>query len=250
MLLVVDIGNSSTKFGVFDEDRLTVKFSVPTKRDLSAAEIAVQVDGHLSEAIDAAIVSSVVPEMNAAVSDYLSHFLKHEPRFVKTADDFGLTFNHPIDTIGTDRLVNSFAATDKYGVPVIVISFGTATTIDVIDKKREHLGGVIAPGPAVMAKALALAASKLPAVDLRKPEHIIGKTTESAIQSGVVLGHIAMIEGLLKQAVDELGDKPKIVATGGNAEFIAPEIGQIDTIDENLTLEGLRLLCARRPQPA
>jgi type III pantothenate kinase len=250
MLLVVDIGNSSTKFGVFDQDRLTAKFSIPTKRDITSAEVAAPVDGHLNHAIDAAIVSSVVPEANAAISDYLSHFLKHEPRFVSVNDDFGLTFNHAIDTIGTDRLVNSFAAAEKYGVPVIVVSFGTATTIDVVDNNREHLGGVIAPGPNVMAKALALAASKLPEVEIRKPEHVIGKTTESAIQSGVVLGHIAMIEGLLKRVVEELGDKPKIVAAGGYAEVIASEISLVDSVDPDLTLEGLRFLHERPTHPA
>ncbi|HYJ90250.1 MAG TPA: type III pantothenate kinase [Pyrinomonadaceae bacterium] len=244
MFLAVDIGNSSIKFGVFDHDELTTKFFIPTKHDYTADEIAKQVGNRLDSSTDAAIVCSVVPEMDQALSTYLSHAIGAEPRFVKTSDDFGLTFNSKTEGMGTDRLVNSFAAARKYGVPVIVVSFGTATTFDVINANREYLGGLIAPGINVTVKALASAASKLPEVDLIKPERVIAKTTETAIQSGVIYGHIAMVEGLLGRVASELNNNPKVVATGGFAELIAREINAIDIVDTDLTLEGLMMLDA------
>ena len=246
MLLAVDIGNSSTKFGVYKNGDLTLKFFIPTKRNSTPSEFAEHIGGRLNAPIDAAIVTSVVPELDSAVSGYVSHFLHIEPTFVRTDDDFGLTFKFPTDKAGTDRLVNSFAAVEKYGVPCIVVSFGTATTIDVVNADREHLGGLIAPGMPATLKALALVASKLPEVELRKPDNIIANTTETAIQSGVIYGHIAMVEGLLRRIVRELDSKPKVIATGGFVDLIAPETDLIDTVDNDLTLDGLRMLYTKR----
>jgi type III pantothenate kinase len=248
MFLAIDIGNSSIKFGVFDRDQLTTKFFIPAKRDYSAAEIAQHVGDRLPALLDAAMVSSVVPEINAAINEYISSRLHIEPRFVAATDDFGLKFGFSVDTTGTDRLVNSFAAVEKYGAPCIVVSVGTATTIDVINQHREYLGGLIAPGINVIVKALALAASKLPEIELAKPEHIIAKTTETAIQSGIIYGHIAMIEGLLIQIKAELQSEHRteagfrVVATGGYAHLIVDETNLIDIVDNDLTLEGLRIL--------
>jgi type III pantothenate kinase len=242
MLLAIDIGNTSAKFGVFDNDQLALKFFIPTKRDYTADEIAQHVGERLDRPIQSVVACSVVPEVDAAFSQYISRFIGVNPRFIQTSDDFGLTFNFSIKSTGTDRLVNSFAATEKYGVPVVVISFGTATTIDVINSNREHLGGVIAPGMNATVKALAQAASKLTQVKLTKPHRVIANTTETAIRSGVIYGHIAMSEGLLKRVITELGTQPTVVATGGFAELIAPETDMIDTVDNDLTLDGLRLL--------
>ena len=244
MLLAVDIGNSSVKFGLFDHDRLTAKFSIPTKRDYLASEIAEDVGERLPAEIKRAMVCSVVPELNNAISEYVTHFVHAASRFATTADDFDLSFNFPIDHVGTDRLVNASAAATKYGVPVIVISFGTATTIDAVNAKREYLGGLIAPGIKVSAQALSFATSKLPDVEIAVPDHAIATTTERAIQSGVALGHVAMVEGLLSRVIDELGDEPKVIATGGYAKLIASETGMIDVVDQDLTLEGLRMLSA------
>lgn len=271
MLLAVDIGNTSIKLGVFDRDQLTTKFFIPSKRDYSSAEIAEAVDKRIPALIGAAIVSSVIPEIDAAMAEYFSDYLSVKPRFVSTTDDFGLKFGFPIDTVGTDRLVNSFAAAEKYGTPCIVVSLGTATTIDVINQYREHLGGLIAPGINVTVKALALAASKLPEIELSKPERVIANTTETAIQSGIVYGHIAMVEGLLKRVIAELLSEPSavadglrqgkvnatalfqppatangsdttVIATGGFADLIAAETDLIDVVDNDLTLDGLRML--------
>ena len=242
MLLAVDIGNSSIKFGSFDGDRLSSKISLPTKRKYTPTEISERVGDKLKTSVDAAIACSVVPEVDAAVTGFLSHFLNVEPRFVKSTDDLGLTYGFPTDRTGTDRLINSFAAAEKYGAPCIIVSFGTATTFDVVDRGRHYLGGCIAPGMAVNAKALAQSTSKLPEVEISKPQTVIAKTTEGAIVSGIVIGHIAMAEGLLERVIKELNDKPRVIATGGFARFVAPDIGLIDHVDEDLTLEGLQRL--------
>lgn len=242
MLLAVDIGNSSIKFGIFDDDRLASKFLIQTRKDYDPEEIAASVGDRIQTRVDSAIACSVVPEIDKALAEYLKIFVHVEPRFVSTNDDFNLTFNFPINSSGTDRLVNSFAAAEKYGVPVVVVSFGTATTVDVINPKREHIGGLIAPGMGVSIKALELAASKLPDVEIAMPERVIAATTESSIQSGIFYGHVAMIEGLLRRVISELGDEPKVIATGGFAELIAPETDMIDLVDADLTLDGLRML--------
>jgi len=244
MLLCVDIGNSSIKFGVFDQDKLTTKFSIPTKRDYTPATLSEEIGDRLPPDIDQAIICSVVPELDHAVTDHLSHFLHVQPRFVSQTDDFGFTVNFPLTTTGTDRLVNASAAARKYGVPVIVVSLGTATTIDVVNSRREYIGGLIAPGIKVSAKALSLATSKLPEVEISKPEKAIGQTTETAIRSGLFYGHSSMIDGLLKRVAGELGEKPKVIATGGLAQLLAPDISLVNVIDEDLTLEGLMMIAA------
>lgn len=249
MLLCVDIGNSSIKFGVFDHEKLTARFSIPTKRDYTPTTLADDIGDRLPTDIDKAIVCSVVPELNNSFAHHLSHSLNIQPRFVATSDDFGFTVDFPIDATGTDRLVNASAAARKYGLPAIVVSFGTATTIDVVNSRREYLGGVIAPGVKVSAKALSLSTSKLPEVEIRKPEKVVARTTEAAIQSGVVYGQVAMIEGLLKRVISELGEKPKVIATGGFAELLATEIDRVAIVDDDLTLEGLSMM-ATKPEDA
>ena len=247
MLLAIDIGNSSTKFGVFDGESLLHKFSIQTKCDYTVEELLfdrlkvyerefIQVD------IDTCIVASVVPELNGVISQVCGELFKITPRFIDASWDFGFTIDYdPPTAAGADRLVNCFAAASKYGTPVVACSFGTASTIDFVNERDEYIGGIIAPGMATMAKALHLAAAKLPEITIEKPKTLLGKTTEAAIQSGIVNGHIAMIEGLLKQ----IGGAAKVVATGGFSRLIASKTTMIDIVDENLTLEGLRLLSIR-----
>lgn len=247
MLLAIDIGNSSIKFGIFDGESLFHKFSIQTKRDYTVEELLfdrlklldkqfIQVD------IDTCVVASVVPELNGVIAQVCGELFKISPQFVDESWSFGFEIDyHPPSAAGVDRLVNCFAAVSKYGTPVAVCSFGTATTIDVVNADNVYTGGIIAPGMATAAKALQLATSKLPNVAIEKPEGILGKTTESSIQSGIVNGHIAMIEGLLAK----LDNRGTVVATGGFARLLAPEIQAIDAVDENLTLEGLRLLAGR-----
>jgi type III pantothenate kinase len=242
MLLCVDIGNSAIKFGVFDGEDLTLKFSIPTDRELTVEHLSQQIGDRVGGHIDSAIVCSVVPEVVDIIRQFIKSAFQVEARFVKSTEDLGLTIDFSVASTGADRVVNAFAAAEKYGTPCVVVSFGTATTIDVVNAKREYLGGLIAPGMKVNAQALAIAASQLPEVELAKPYNVIAETTETAIQSGIVYGHIEMVKGLLRRVADELGDKPKIIATGGWAEMLAGEIGQIDTVEQDLLLIGLNLI--------
>jgi type III pantothenate kinase len=250
MLLAIDIGNSSTKFGIFDGDELFHKFSIQTKRDYTVEELLfdrlkliekqfIQVD------IDTCIVASVVPDVNAVIAQVCRELFKINPQFVDAGWDLGFSIDYdPPEAAGIDRLVNCFAAASKYGTPVVACSFGTATTIDVVSSNNEYVGGVIAPGMATAAKALQLATAKLPNIPIEKPDAVLGKTTIASIQSGIVNGHIAMVAGLLAK----IANGGKVVATGGFASLIAPEVPAIDVVDENLTLDGLRMLAGRAPQ--
>lgn len=249
MLLAIDIGNSFTKFGIFDGESLLHKFSIQSKCDYKVEELRFDRlklidDQFIQVDIDTCIVSSVVPEMNSVIAQVCRELFKINPQFVDVNWDFGFRVDYdPPEAVGVDRLVNCFAAAAKYGTPVVACSFGTATTIDVVSAENVYEGGIIAPGMATCAKALQLATAKLPNVAVEKPESIISKTTIAAIQSGIVNGHIAMVEGLLAKIANE----GKVVATGGFASLLAPEVKAIDVVDENLTLHGVRMLAGRRP---
>ncbi len=147
---------------------------------------------------------------------------------------------------GTDRIVNSFAAAAKYGVPCIVCSFGTALTIDVVNDDRVLIGGIIAPGINTLTKALHLNTSQLPDVSLEKPRKVIQNTTVGSMRSGVFYGYLGLVKGLITRIKNEIGDDPKIIATGGSAPLMAENLGCISVVDENLLLDGLRLLHERR----
>lgn len=247
MLLAIDIGNSSVKFGIFDGSSLFHKFSIQTKRDYTVEELLFDrlklvEDQFIQVDIAACVVASVVPELNGVMAEVCRELFKVTPRFVDETWDFGLVNKYePASAAGVDRLVNASAAAAKYGTPVTVCSFGTATTIDVVNEAGEYLGGVIAPGLMVSARALQRETAKLPSVPIEKPVTIIGNTTMMSIQSGVVLGQTAMVKGLLEQ----IGPFGSVVATGGFARLIAPDVSAINIVDENLTLDGLRLLAER-----
>lgn len=252
MLLAIDIGNSLIKFGVFEGARLFDKFSISTKRDYRPKELQFDrlryADGRFLE-IHTVVVSTVVPELKEVVRRASQKQFKATPVFVDHAKDFGLVNKcEPLESVGIDRLVNASAAARKYGKPVIVCSFGTATVIDAVNKHGEFLGGIIAPGLRTMADSLQRSAAQLPAIEIEKPKGVIGNTTAAAIRSGVVNGHIAMTEGLIKrfltdkQAFGSAKFSVKVIATGGFAPLIAPHIKAITKVDENLTLNGLRLL--------
>lgn len=244
MLLAIDVGNSSIKFALFDGESLAKKSTFPTDRNATVAELQT----HLT-AIDApvsrAIACSVVPEIDAALGDAVKNTFGVNLRLVKTSDDFGLTFLGPVDHAGTDRLVNSFAAAEVYGVPAIVVSFGTATVIEAIDRDRRHLGGLIAPGMRTSAKALDLATSKLPDIEIAKPDNIVGYDTVDAIRSGIFNSQVGLAEHCVAKLKQLIGDDARVIATGGFASMIAEECECIDTVDNDLTVNGLRLLFER-----
>lgn len=249
MLLAIDIGNSSTKFGIFESDSLIDKFVIPTVRDYTVDELSfdrLRNPGDKFFQIDSAIVSSVVPEMNETLATACRESLKVTPLFVDHTFDFGITIGYdPPSSAGTDRLINAAAAAAKYGAPVIACSFGTATTIDVVNSAKEYLGGTISPGMKTLAEALHLKTAKLPLVTIERPEQVIGKTTEGSIGSGTYYGHVGMVEGVLERMFEELNEGPRVVATGGFAAIMAKETKLIDVVDENLILEGLRMIAER-----
>lgn len=247
MLLAVDIGNTNIKFGVFDGERLQSKVSIPTTHCSSVDELKIAVADNFDLSISSAIVCSVVPEVEDSLAEFLQHKIGAEPIFVRNDFDFGLKINYePLSAAGTDRIVNSFAATQKYGVPCVVCSFGTATTIDVVDSDRTLLGGLISPGFAIMARSLAQNTSKLPEVEFQKPDGVISRTTVSAIRSGVFFSLVGLVEATVSRIVTEIGQTPTVVATGGLAAKIAEYTAVIDKIDESLTLDGLRMLYSRQ----
>ena len=246
MFLAVDIGNSAIKFAIFDGDTLLSKASIPAKRDYTNDEILAAVGESLDLPVDNSLVCSVVPELNDVIGILIAEKCGVDARFVTNDLDFGLEVKYrPLEAAGADRLVNSFAASQKYGVPCIVCSFGTATTVDVVDPDRVLLGGLIAPGMATMGKALHLNASRLPEVQPAKPRSLIADNTIDSIRSGVFYGQVLMVQGIVDRVAAQVGGKPTVVATGGFAQMIADETGVIDIVDENLLLEGLNLLTRR-----
>ncbi len=253
MLLAIDIGNSSIKFGIFDGANLVHKFNIATRIDYTADELVFDRFHVLNEKFiklkfASVIVASVVPVLNDVFAKVCLDLFKVKAAFVDATFDLGMPIAYePPSAVGADRIVNVFGAIQKYGKPLVVCSFGTATTMDVANAQGEYIGGLIAPGMSTMAEALHLKTAKLPAVRIKKPEAVIRNTTEGSIESGVFYGHISMVEGLIERISSEYSpnEKPKVVATGGFATLIAAETKVFDIVDENLTLDGLRLIAER-----
>ena len=256
MLLAVDVGNTNIVQGVFEGDKLLVSWRLSTLHDRTADEWWVLTSRFLSSngieprQIDGVVLSSVVPSLTPTMTEMISCGLGKDTLHVNV-DNAGLLirFETPGE-VGADRLVNSVAALALYGKlnsSVIVVDFGTATTFDVISASGEYLGGIICPGLEISADALFQRAARLSRVDIKKPEKLIGKNTESSIQSGLFFGHIAMVEGIVKRLERDLKDNIQVVciATGGLASFIAAETVVIDHVDPDLTLTGLKLIWER-----
>ncbi len=248
MLLAVDIGNTSTKFGFYSGGALSGRGSFATVRRQNKGSLDEKIGNSFDGPITDAIICSVVPE---ALALLLNYFEKRQIDTVSVTSemDFGFSVAYePLAAVGTDRLVSSLSAIEKYGSPAIICSFGTATTIDVIDRDRGYLGGIIAPGIRTAAASLKLNTSQLPEIKIEKPDRLIGNSTVSAIRSGIILGHVAMVEGLIDRIRNEIGSKPFVVVTGGFASLVAGMTEIIDTVDENLILDGLRILHERIAQ--
>ena len=243
MLLAIDIGNSNIKFGVFEGETLLRKFSIPTVRTQTTAEIASLTDPNLYETISAVVVSSVVPELDNSIKEFSLNHLTISPVFVSRETDVGLKINYdPPENLGVDRMVAAFAATKKYSAPCIVCNFGTATTIDAVSSNNEFLGGVIVAGMNLLADALFQKTSKLPKVEIKKARNVIGKSTHEAINAGIYFGYIGLADGIIKRMIGESGEKSKVIATGGLGSLIFEDSEFIDIFDENLMLDGLRLI--------
>ena len=250
-VLAVDVANGLTRLGVFDDDELLGSWEVSTPRHLTADEARDQVRDVL-ERIDAdarlqgAILSCVVPSHAEAWTRALTSLVDSRPVVVGPGLRTGLRMRleNPGD-VGSDRIANVIAARETVGSPVLVVSLGTTTNIEVVDDTGTFVGGAIAPGVMLGARALDEAAARLPLVELQVPRRAIGRNTREAIQVGVVLGEAARVDGLLDVIAEELGYAPPVVVTGHHAAVVAPVLRHEATLDEQLTLRGLALIWSR-----
>lgn len=262
MLLAIDVGNSNIVLGIFRGDELTISWRLASAPDRTADELWVLVnrlltEGHVAtDQISGVILSSVVPSLTRTVSEMVSHGLGCEALLVDSTNaGLPIQYENP-EEVGADRLVNAVAAYALYGQatrPVIVVDFGTATTFDAISAAGEYLGGIICPGVEISADALFQRAARLPRVDVRRPDTLIGRTTVSSMQSGLYWGYVAMVEGIVERMSRALAPtsngsddgKPICVSTGGLATTITGETDLIDHVNLDLTLIGLRLIWER-----
>jgi type III pantothenate kinase len=274
MLLALDVGNTNTVLGLYSMEAanapsdssgtLVAHWRVSTHRTQTADEYGVlftnlfNLHGLSTTQVHHIIISSVVPPVESTLLQVCESYFHQKPLFVEPGIKTGMPVlvDNPAE-LGADRLVNAIAAYEKYGAaskgPVIVVDFGTATTFDVVSAKGEYLGGIISPGLGISADALFSRAARLGRVDIKRPPKVIGTTTVTHIQSGLYYGYIGLVDGILERMIAEMqedsrvGSKtpPKIVATGGLASLISGDSRYISTIDEMLTLEGLRLVFER-----
>ncbi|HEX8835028.1 MAG TPA: type III pantothenate kinase [Abditibacteriaceae bacterium] len=254
MLLALDIGNTNITAGVFDGARLCAQWRLSTHRDRTADELAAFLkialdarDIHFGD-ITGVAVSSVVPSLTPQTVYLAREYFKLDAVVVGPDTNTGLVndYDSPRD-VGADRLVNGLAAWKKFGTAVLIVDFGTATTVDAVSHHGHYLGGAIAPGLQISTNALFQAAARLPRVDLAAPPHALGTNTVHSTQSGIVFGYAGMVKELVTRCLPEVQEKSDgnavtVAATGGLAELIAPHVPQIAHIEPHLTLEGLRLI--------
>ena len=253
MLLAVDVGNTEITLGVFHADDLAFTWRLSTRAERTADELAVllgellaQRDLAFDSQVTAVVVSSVVPTATQALREMTQRYFNYPPIVVGPGTKTGI----PIKTdnpreVGADRVVNALAAVERYGAPCVVVDFGTATTYDAISPSGEYVGGAIAPGLQASGASLFHATARLTQVELAAPKAAIGKNTSESLQSGLIFGTAAEVDGMVARVRDELGEDATTIATGGYADVIVPHCASIDELDPWLTLEGLRLIFDR-----
>lgn len=248
-VMTIDVGNSKIAVGVFagaDLRGLWRSPSVPTTADELGPQLLQCFQTHAVELPQQAIISSVVPALNPVLRQAIVQYLQAPVSILTYQSDFHLKMCYETPTtLGVDRLVNAFAAAELFGGDCLVIDAGTATTFDLVSAEREYLGGVILPGPEMMSQALSTRTAQLFQTDLVRPETVIGRSTTACIQSGLVYGLAAQVEGLTARISAEWGRQPRVIATGGNASLLADLTAVIDTVQPLLTLHGLRLMAGR-----
>ena len=252
MLLVIDVGNTNTSLGVFDGEKLVAHWRLTTNPSRTIDEYGVharnlfQLAGIDFKAIDAIAVASVVPPLNYTLKTMAETYFHLTPLFVDSSVASGLKILYqPASDVGADRIVDAVAAIEKYGAPCIIVDFGTATTFDVINEYGEYVGGVITPGIMISADALFHRTAKLPRVDIKRPDQVVGSSTVGAMQSGLYYGYTSLVDGVLEKIISEMGVTPNVVATGGLARLIATGSAFIKVVDDTLTLHGLRIIYER-----
>ena len=250
MLLAVDIGNTNIKYGVYENNKLVASFRVSSRLSRTADEYGSVLVNLLSDrnieksAISGIIISSVIPALNYTICHMCEYFFGITPIMVEPGVKTGLNIktDSPKE-VGADIIVNSVSAFHKYGGPIVVIDFGTATTFDVVSENCELLGVIIAPGIKTSLEGLIQNTAQLPMIEIDAPKSVIGKNTKTSMQAGVVFGFSGLVENILDRIKKELGlNEIKVVATGGLGEMIAKEVGAIKKIDRTLTLDGLNII--------
>lgn len=250
MLLAVDVGNTNLTLGVFrgaellqnwrlktDPAQTTDGWAVLFRTLFSLSKISI-------EEIKGVVIASVAPQLEFSLEQMARRYFGVQPLWVTHECATGLTlrFDNPAE-VGADRIANSVAAVARYGPPCIVVDFGTAITFDPVSANREYLGGVICPGISISSEALFRQTARLPRIDVRKPARVIGSNTVAGLQSGLYYGMLGLVDGVLERMIAEMGDpRPRVIATGGQAAILAPGSKYIEVVDENLTLEGLRIV--------
>lgn len=252
MLLAIDIGNTNIVLGMFQGSRLKGSWRVATSLSKTSDEYGILIldlfraKGLPADQVDGLILSSVVPPLAPIFLEMARHYFHSDPLIVDDRMDTGLINRYePPRDVGADRIVNAVAAYRRYGGPVIIVDFGTATTFCAVTSKGEYLGGAITPGITIAAEALFQRAAKLPKVELVKPHSVIGRDTVSSLQAGMLYGYAGLVDAMVLRMKKELGAQAKVVATGGQARLILAETKTIDEVRPYLTLEGLKILYER-----
>ena len=249
LLLAIDVGNTNIVMGVFRGDEVLADWRIATGSHTMPDEYAVLLSNLLGHhqltlaGVDDAIIASVVPKVTANLREMLEKYTNIDALVVGPSIETGVRIgiDNPKE-VGADRVVNALAAYRLYGGPAVVIDLGTATTFDAVSASGEYLGGAIAPGILTSVEALSRYTARIPRVDMERPPHAIGKDTFTAMQSGIILGHAAMVEGMVRRIAAELEGEPRVIATGGLCGVIAAEVPLIQVADKNLTLKGLRMM--------
>ncbi len=252
MLLVIDVGNTNTVLGLYDEDKLIHDWRIRTEIDHTVDEYGMlifnlyqssRIKTEEIKEIKDIIISCVVPPMLNILEPLCIKYFNVKPMIVGPGIKTGMPiyYDNPKE-VGADRIVNAVAAYNKYHRAVIVIDFGTATTFDYISPKGEYMGGCIAPGVLISSEALFSRAAKLPRVEFSKPKAVITKDTVSAMQAGIMFGYAGLIDGIVERMKKEAKTDPMVIATGGLADVVAPETKSIEKVEQMLTLEGLRII--------
>lgn len=249
MLLVIDVGNTNIVVGVYKNNELLNHWRVSTVRNRTTDEYGVTfmnlflLNGVDPKKVNKVIISSVVPPLMPAMERVALNYFKTTPVIVGPGTKTGMSIqvDNPRE-VGADRIVNAVAAYEKYGGPLIIIDFGTATTFCAVNEKGIYQGGAIAPGIGISAEALFERAAKLPRIEIKNPGAVISKNTVASMQSGTLFGYVGLVEGIVVRMKKELSGKVRVIATGGLANLIAQETDCIDHIERFLTLEGLRII--------
>lgn len=252
MLLVMDVGNTNVVIGIFEGEKLCHQWRISTSRNKTEDEYGtlitmfLQREGINVEDIEDVIISSVVPPIMYSLERMVHKYFNRKPLVVGPGVKTGL--NIKVDNpkeVGADRIVNAVAAIAEYGTPLIIVDLGTATTFCVINEEGTYLSGAITPGIMISMEALYQNAAKLPKVEFAKPESVIGRNTVMAMQSGLYYGYIGLIDGLVNRMKQQLSKEPKVIVTGGLADYISKDSETIDLVDPDLTLKGLRIIYER-----